>query len=342
MRGIGRTLSRLPTVRALLAGAVVLVTMVAPKAYGQSTPNANDMALAIPRVAPRGGGAGIGLPHLLAPSDASRLRRIFARQGRGDLPGALKDIAALDGDDPVIAGILGHLAADRLLGPYTRATVPQLKAWLDRWPGLPDAPAIHALLTIRLPKGAPVPPEPELDSLDQPAESKRAVPVPEETDPPGKTLARHPAIDQQVRKAARSGVYGAASKAILAQRGLPPGYAAMLRGETAQILFASNRDREAYEVAAVGAQSCQRPHRAPPASRSPPPDTGRGWRPGGWAGLRKRAPCSSLRGMPRSARPPSTQPPRSGPHAPICACATRRATTAGWTRPPRRSALSTA
>lgn len=260
MRGIGRTLHRLPAVRALLAGAVVLVTIVAPKAYGQSPTNANEMALAIPRLAPRGGTPDISLLHPLAPSDAARIRRIFALQARGDIAGAVRDTATLEATpapgDPLLGGIVGHLTADRHLGPHTRTTVAELQAWLDRWPDLPDAPTMHDLLKIRLPRGAPVPPVPAVESLSRLPVSKPA-PVPEETERAGTSLDRRPDLDRLVRTAARSDTAGAAAKAILRQRDLPPGYAALLRGEAGQVLFARNRDREAYEVAAPGARSCQ-------------------------------------------------------------------------------------
>jgi soluble lytic murein transglycosylase-like protein len=229
--------------------------MAAPKAYGQAQDTADDTALAVPRVMPRGGRGAIALPQPLAPSEAVRLRRIFALQARGDITEAVRRSLALDTADPDIAGVYGHLLADRHLGPYTRTAAADLQDWLARWPGLPDAPAIHALLKRRLPAGAGVPPPPALAALSRAPE---AVPVPEESEPPGRTLARLPEIDRAVREAARNGSYGAASRAILAAPGLPPGYAALLRGEAGQILFALNRDREAYEVAAIGAESCRR------------------------------------------------------------------------------------
>ena len=254
MRGIGHALSRLPVARAFVLGAAVLAASAVPKAYGQPQPPTEDTALAVPRLAPRGSGD-LGLPQPLPPSEAARLRRLFALQSRGAIAEAVRQSMALDHDDPVVVAVLGHLLADRHLGPHTRTTAAELQEWLERWPTLPDGPAIHSLLKRRIARGAPLPPAPDTSALPHPATT---LPVPEEAETPGPTLPRLPELDRRVREAARSRTYGAASRVILDARDLPPGYAALLRGEAGQILFALNLDREAYEVAAIGAESCQR------------------------------------------------------------------------------------
>ena len=260
MRGTGYTLSRLPAARGMFLGAAVLVALAAPKAHGQALFPNEDTAMAVPRVAPRAVGAngrgsgGAALPRPLAPSDAALLRRLFVLQARGDIAEVVRRSLALAPGDQVTDGVLGHLLADRHLGPHTRTPAVDLLAWLHRWPDLPDAPALHALLKRRLPAGT-APPPPALAMLTRGAEPP---PPPEESEPPALALARLPDIDRAVREAARTGVFGAASKAILGTPGLPPGYAALLRGEVGQILFALNRDREAYEVAAIGAEACLR------------------------------------------------------------------------------------
>ena len=265
MRGTDHTLSRLPAARALVFGAAVLVAAAAPEAFGQGHDSTEETAMAVPRLPSHApptapGREGISLLQPLAPSDVARLRRLFALQARGDIAEAVRQSLALDPDDPVIDGLLGHLLADRHLGPHTRTPLPDLQDWLARWPTLPDAPAVHALLKRRLPAKTSAPPAPSLPALSAALEP---VPVPEESEPPGRTLARLPETDTIVRDAARTGTYGAASRAILAASNLPPGlplgYAALLRGEVGQILFALNRDREAYEVAAIGAEACQHP-----------------------------------------------------------------------------------
>ncbi len=254
MRGIGHALSRLPVARAFVLGAAVLAASAVPKAYGQPQPPTEDTALAVPRLAPRGSGD-LGLPQPLPPSEAARLRRLFALQSRGAIAEAVRQSMALDHDDPVVVAVLGHLLADRHLGPHTRTTAAELQEWLERWPTLPDGPAIHSLLKRRIARGTPLPPAPDTSALPHPATT---LPVPEEAETPGPTLPRLPELDRRVREAARSRTYGAASRVILDARDLPPGYAALLRGEAGQILFALNLDREAYEVAAIGAESCQR------------------------------------------------------------------------------------
>src|SRR5260370_712926 len=80
-----------------------------------------------------------------------------------------------------------------------------------------------------------------------------AIPVPEESEPSGRSLNRRAALDLAVRNAARSGAAGAASRLIDRTHGLPALYSAQLMGEAAQILFTLNRDQEAYDLAAGGA-----------------------------------------------------------------------------------------
>jgi soluble lytic murein transglycosylase len=179
MRGIGRTLTRLPVARALIAGAAILAGAAAhaDSADTGGTPaNADETAMAIPRVALPGKNPGVALPNPLNPSDAIRIRRIFVWQEHGDIPAATR--AAAEIEDPLLAG---HILADRYLGRFHRATPDELASWLERYPDLPDAPAIHALLIRRLPKGAMVPAPPRLDALPnagaaEPASSKAGPP----------------------------------------------------------------------------------------------------------------------------------------------------------------------
>ena len=272
MRGIGRTLSRLPAARAFVLGAAVLAASAAPKAYAQAQPN-EDTAFAVPRLpAPAFGPGGAALPQPLPPSEAARLRRLFALQARGDIAEAVRQALHLDLETPLVRELHGHLLADRHLGPHTRTPAEDLQAWLARWPTLPDAPAIHSLLKRRLARGTALPPAPVFAALS-PAEPG---PIPEETEPAARTLSRLPEIDRAVREAARSGPAGAAARAIRAAGPLPPGYAALLRGEAAQILFALNRDREAWDIAAPGAEACLRAGAAPCVTVALP---------GHWAGL---------------------------------------------------------
>src|SRR5271168_1423025 len=98
MRGIGYTFSRLPAARALLAGAAILAGASVEKAFAEPLSGADDTALAMPRVAhpgASGGADGIALPEPLPPSEAARIRRIFALQSRGDLAGAERETGRL-------------------------------------------------------------------------------------------------------------------------------------------------------------------------------------------------------------------------------------------------------
>src|SRR4029077_10136786 len=116
MRGIGNTLPRIPAARAFLAGAALLASASAQKAFAQPQDGIgpDDVAMAIPRVAPRGA-SGVALPQPLPPSEAARIRRIFALQARGDIPAALRETTELDTSTPLGHAMQGYILADRYL-----------------------------------------------------------------------------------------------------------------------------------------------------------------------------------------------------------------------------------
>src|SRR5271165_2644694 len=97
MRGIGRTFSRLPAARALIAGAAILAGAAASGAHAQSpgSGNGEDTAMAIPRMNSRGGGIA-SLPQPLAPSEVARIRHILTLQAQGDVATAARESLALD------------------------------------------------------------------------------------------------------------------------------------------------------------------------------------------------------------------------------------------------------
>lgn len=265
MRGIGPTLSRLPVARAFLAGAAILAGASASKAHsqtlGQPLTGADDLALAVPRLSPTGRG-GIALPRPLPPSEAARLRRIFEFQRHGRIPEALRETDQLDGDLTSFGirlgqTMLGHVLADRYLGRFTKPDAGQLQAWLDRFADLPSASAIHSLLLARLPRGAS-PPAPPVSAGLATATAHPSVPVPEETPPEDMALERNPSLDHAVWDAARAARPDAVNRLLARTRGLSPTYAAVLRGEAGRILFAENRDAEAYDVASAGVLLCAR------------------------------------------------------------------------------------
>ena len=110
---------------------------------------------------PHDGASGVAFPQPLRASDVALMRRIFAFQARGDIPDAIRSESGLD--DPLL---LGAVLADRYLGRYHRSTADELADWLARYGDQPEAPAIHALLLTRLPKGATPPPAPDSDCAD--------------------------------------------------------------------------------------------------------------------------------------------------------------------------------
>ena len=252
MRGIGLTFSRLPAARAFFAGVAFLAGASAVKAHAQSLAGTDDTALAVPRVSPRGS-AGLALPQPLAPSEAARLRRLFSLQSRGDIATATRETPGLDTDTPLGAAMLGHLLADRYLGRHMKANAGQLRDWLGRWSDLPDARAVHGLLGLRQPRGQALPALPHALTLAATAEEDAAAPVPEETQGPSRTVARNRALDRSVRDAARAGNAAAVSRLLARTPGLSPGYASLLLGEAAQILFTLNRDQDAYDLGRRGA-----------------------------------------------------------------------------------------
>ncbi len=245
MRAIGLTLSRLPAARAVIAGAAFLAGAAASLAHAQSAGDVSgdDTAMALPRVTPFGGvGRSAALPAPLAPSEAGRVKRILALQAQGDVASAGREAENLT--DPTL---LGHILAARYLGRQTVATPAQLKDWLTRFADEPDAPAIHALLARKLPKGSPPPPLPARETL---VDDNGTHPMPEEADPRTSPIKREPALDRAVRSRATAGSDGAALRLIDARRGLGATYASLLQAEVAQELFLQNRDEDAFDIAA--------------------------------------------------------------------------------------------
>jgi soluble lytic murein transglycosylase-like protein len=245
MRGIGSTFSRLPAARAIVAGAAFLAGAVAPAAHAQQNAagNGDETAMAIPRIATHSGG--VAFPQPLAPSDAARIRRIFALQDRGDIATAAQETTAL-----TTQLLTGAILADRYLGRFERSTQADLTSWLDRYADQPDAPAIHALLLRRLPKGQAAPPAPHVDALDDASSAPRAE---TDDDPPDRfppEAAPPPALLRAVTERARDGNEDAALRLIARSRDIGAAQGAVLRGSVAQTLFTQNRDADALDLAA--------------------------------------------------------------------------------------------
>src|SRR5271165_900916 len=222
MRGIGYTLSRLPTARALLAGAAILAGALTSAAHGQMSGSGNgtgtktadatrpdEAAFAVPRV-PHAGAPEVAFPQPLRQSDVAMMRRTFAFQARGDMSSAIRSVADLD--DSLL---LGSVLADRYLGRYHRSTVDELSDWLARYGDQPDAPAVHALLVRHLPKGAAPPPAPDAIA---PLRAADPGPMPEDIDPPRSDLARNPVLDRTVLDRALRGNLASALRLITTTR----------------------------------------------------------------------------------------------------------------------------
>lgn len=202
---------------------------------------ADQTAMSVPRPALQGGIA--GFPQPLAPSDAARLRRIFDLQARGEIAAASREVERLDD-----RRLMGHVLADRWLRGHD-ASPADLLGWLGEHADHPDAPAIHAMLVRKAPRGAVLPPAPADDALADGVDV-----VPEESEPPSRPIARNAALDRTVRERARDGDARAALAAIARARP-DAAYAALLRGEVAQILFQAGRDEDALRIAMEAARA---------------------------------------------------------------------------------------
>jgi soluble lytic murein transglycosylase len=227
MRGICPARPRFSAARAFIAGAAFLAGVASPTfSPAQAQENYEDTALAVPRFSLPGGGAPMPRP---LPAALARL-----------ISQAFKDPATpLDAlqDSP----LLGHILADRHLAAPSRPTVAELRDWLDRFAGQPDAPAIHALLASRLPKGA-APPPPALPQF-------AAAPPGDDIEASDRLLPRNPALDRAVRDAARTGQFDRAIRLATHTKDLAPEYAATLRAEIARAMFSQGKDLEALALA---------------------------------------------------------------------------------------------
>ena len=209
---------------------------------------AEESAFAIPRITTHSDNPGVALPQPLTPSDAALVRRIFDLQAHGKIAAAREATAELDSKL-----LLGTILANRYLGRYHHSTAAELGDWLALYGDQPEAPAIHALLLHRLPKGVAAPPTPPVVRLESTPPADAA---PLELDPQEPDLPRRPAVDRAVQDRAQRGNPGAALRLIANTRGVGASYAAYLRGEVAQVLFTQNADYEALLIATTALRQC--------------------------------------------------------------------------------------
>ncbi len=239
-------LAELPAPRTARRAApprIVIQRAAAPRATGR-LPAGVELALV-----PASRFAAAELPQPLAPSDATRLRRIFAAQAAGNAAEAARESERLED-----RRLLGQVLADRWLRPNHSGgpapTPAELSDWLAAHADHPDAPRLHALLAERSPRGASLPPAPGEAGLPAAAD----VP-PEERVPPAREVVRNPALDRTIRERLNGGESGSALRLIAGTRGMTPAYAALLRSEVALALFQAGRDEEAFRVAADAARA---------------------------------------------------------------------------------------
>lgn len=243
--------------RRALWGALLCALGLAPQPVGAQSvraspqtapPTVTEIGLSLghrsasPGPAAPGEALGIGLPRPLAPSQAVRLARVFDLQARGEMEQAAREAELIED-----RRLMGHVLADRFLRAPAAAAPEALRAWLAAYGDHPDAPAIHALLARRLPRGAALPPAPRPveGALDADAE----IVVPEERAPASRSVVRNPALDRTVRDLARNGRADRALERIARTRGMTPAYAALLKAEVALILFQRGHDEAAFRLA---------------------------------------------------------------------------------------------
>ncbi|MBV9757555.1 MAG: lytic transglycosylase domain-containing protein [Alphaproteobacteria bacterium] len=242
MGGIVIALARRPAARAFLAGAALLAASFSGGARGQ----AEEAPTAATRASGRGG-PDAALPRPLDTVTTARVRRIFDAQRRGDLPSALRDSEQLDTLSPLGRALLGHILSDRYLGRFYQASPAELSGWLIAYADQPDAPAVHALLLRRLPRGVAAPPPPAVPTWEIPRPAHTPAPAPD----PAVSLgaARVAALEHAVRERSEGGKTETALRLIARARGLSAGDGARLRAVVAQSLFAGNDDDAAFELA---------------------------------------------------------------------------------------------
>ena len=236
MQSFGRTLVRLGPARALLAVSAILAGAAGPAGGERSGEIPEDTALAIPRIS-LGGTLRVALPQPLSPSEAARIRRVFAQQAKNNIPAALADFEQVS-DTLLLPDIL----ADRYLSGNGRPTQTDLTAWLAQYRDLPDAAAIHALLMTQIPKVAAAMPAPiAIPSLPTATSG-------DDVEPFEKFFPRYMSLDRAVHEVARTSPERALN-IVNRARGLSRIYGAQLRAEIAQVLFAQGKDVEAFKVA---------------------------------------------------------------------------------------------
>ena len=103
-----------------------------------------------------GSATGFPVPQVLNEADAERYAAAYAMQNQGDWRGADRAIAAIQ--DRML---VGSLLAQRYLSPRYKATLAELRAWLEAYSGEPEAHAVWKLARHKSPRRASSLPRPE-------------------------------------------------------------------------------------------------------------------------------------------------------------------------------------
>ena len=225
------------TVKVLLLGVTMTLGAQVP-AVGQRVEQA---AMSVPNPAVQDRVA--GFPQPLAPSDAARLRHIFALHARGETTQATREVERLQD-----RRLVGHVLADRWLTAGVAPPLPEVVAWLTDFSDHPDAAAVHAILVRRAPRGMALPAAPVQETLSDTTDV-----VPEEREPQARRITRNPALDRTVRDRARDGDMAGALSAITRSRA-DGAYEALLKAEVAQALLQQGRDEDAFRIAGEAAR----------------------------------------------------------------------------------------
>lgn len=95
------------------------------------------------------------LPKILSDADAANYAQIFRLQDQGRIADADRLIGKL-----ADKRLIGHVLAQRYLGPNYRTPYRELASWLSEYGDLPQAPRVYKLALKRMPPGTKLPPVP--------------------------------------------------------------------------------------------------------------------------------------------------------------------------------------
>ena len=231
MRGLSTGPRRITNAAAFAVGAVFLAGAAGTAGAQPATPS-EDIAFLPPRLRlPDGAPA---LPRPLSAADAEAVRGMLAAYAIGDVDEAAALQAGLRSEL-----LLGELAAQRFILRPEQASLPELQAWFDRNISLPQAPAIHALMGARAPRGTVLPALPARDVDDR---------IDPEESLPDLGQIRNAGLDHAVLDAARRGRADTVIR-LLKTSHITPAYRAELAAEAARAALVAGDDASVRAIA---------------------------------------------------------------------------------------------